>query len=210
MKLIYHLLALVSLAVVLVLSGLFGYLVLSGRLNADVANTIAAVLAGKEMVEVVHEETPTTQPAAEAPAMGLEQVEMRSAMLDRQLRVVDDRLTRLKDAELKLIRDREAFQDERGLFARQVELQQKANEDEGFRQALSMYTQIPPDQVKEDFMKLDLEIVVRYLMSMPKRNQAKILQEFATPAEQEKRRQITERIRTQEIILNGQKDSESI
>ena len=103
---------------------------------------------------------------------------------------------------MKLIRDREALAQELETFNQQKKVQQQAGEDTGFNTALTNYCALPPKIVKEDFMKFDTEIVVHYLVNMPKRTSAKILQEFKTPAEQQKRQEIMERIRTQQVLAN--------
>ena len=207
MKMVWSLISLVAVTILLIASGLVGYLTVSGRLNGESAGVIASVLRGEKLVPAGLAEAgsattqPTTQAAATQPALDLAAGELGSAMLDRQKRIVEDLWARLRDAQHQLIRDREEFAKKETLFEKRVEAQEKSDKDEGFSKALVMYTEMEPRQAKEDFMKLDLEIVVRYLAKMPKRTQKNILEEFRTVPEQEKRRQITERIRTQEIAL---------
>lgn len=216
MKLLYNILALMAITVVLVVGGLVIYLLASGRLDAGSANLIAAALRGEKLVPeqaaVTTTAPATTQPAdkldLDKPMLDLASTEIRSAVLEQQLRVVKNELARLKDGQLTLIQDREALAEQVRQFEQQVALRQKADKDEGFNQALAMYTKMKPKQAKEDFMKLGVEVVVRYLMNMPKRNQVKILQEFKSPQEQDRRREITERIRTQELTLDPTPENE--
>jgi flagellar motility protein MotE (MotC chaperone) len=205
MKALYNLLAIVAIATLLIVGGLVGYLVVDGRLNSQSAELIAKVLRGESIVPAA-----TTQPAAASqPATqpsttnsSFQAIELQLAQIERERKEISDRFARLKDAELKLILDREAMLRQKHDFDQQVQVQQKTSEDEGFNKALTLYTQMPPKLAKEDFMKLDTDIVVRYLMNMKKQVSAKILKEFKTPAEQEKRQQILEQIRTQKILIN--------
>jgi len=211
MKVVYHIVAMLAIVIVLMMTGLVGYLAISDKLTGESANLIAAVLRGEKLVlataapplDTVSATTHASdQVASSRPNLDLTTIQMRSALLERQRRTIEHMYSRLKDAELKLIRDREEFDKSVQLFNKQVQLRQKTNEDEGFNKALAMYTKMPPNQAKDDFMRLDLEVVVKYLMNMSDRPRTKILNEFRLPAEKERRIEITERIRTQKIAMN--------
>lgn len=209
MKTLYHLLALIAITQLLVVGGIVGYLLAGKKLNPQSASAIAAVLRGEALVPAssaaataAATTAPATRPVAEEPR-SIESIEMQLAMLDREKRFVTDRYSALKAAELKLIQDREALNQKQQGVEQQINLQKQASVDKGFATALDLYTKMPPDAVKEDFMKLDLDIVVRYMMNMPKQRSAKILQEFESPEEQKRRQEITERIRTQQSLLDA-------
>lgn len=200
MRMLYNLIALIAITNFLIISGLLGYLVSSGRLNAESLSKIVAILRGEDLrPETTTAPVQTTQPTTQRvkPAM-LENIDIEYALLEREKRVIQDRMLRLKDAELKLLKDREAFLAEKDKFYKEMELIKKAREDEGFQKALSLYSNMPPKLVKEDFMKLDIDVVVRYLMNMPKMTASKILREFKSPEEQKRRQEILERIRAKE------------
>ncbi|MFA5865090.1 MAG: hypothetical protein WC975_10445 [Phycisphaerae bacterium] len=209
MKTLYNLLSIIAIANLLVIGGLVGFLIIGGKLNSQSATAIAAVLRGEKLIPPA---SVTTAPAASRPTTlraqstgqnTLATIEMQMAMLDREKRTLEtDRYSRLKDAELKLIRDREALTRQLETFSQQKKVQRQASEDTGFNTALTNYCALPPKIAKEDFMKFDTDIVVRYLVNMPKRTSAKILQEFKTPAEQQKRQEIMERIRTQQVAAD--------
>jgi hypothetical protein len=206
MKTIYQILAIFAVCSLLVWGGLVGYLIASGRLNSQSANLIAAALRGEApvpSVAAVPAPTPqTTQTASTTqPAMDPVAGEAYAALLSREKRTIQDMEHRLRDAQLKQIQAREQFMHEVEQFEAQARAQQKAGENEGHTKALAMYEEMSPKQAKEDFMKLDLPIVVSYLISMSDRSRTKILREFKTPAEQERRRQITELIRNQGLAL---------
>jgi flagellar motility protein MotE (MotC chaperone) len=204
MKTILGILGFLSAMTLMTVIGLLVALSVTGKLNAKSAAAIVAALRGEDLVPATQATTqPATQPTSQPAEEGLDfrGAEERQAVLDRKLRLIDDRQNRLMDAELKLIHDREDLTDQQDAFKKQRLIQEKANQDEGFKTALDMYMKMPAKQVKEDFMKLDIDVVVRYLMHMPTRTQTKILGEFKTPEEQDRRRILTERIRTQEILL---------
>ncbi len=208
MKALFNLIALVAIANLLIISGLVGYLIFSGKLNADSADKIAAILRGEQLIPASQAATqPTTAPSTQiattqqAKPFSLDMLEVQQAMLERERRLIEDRYSRVKDAEFKLLKDREAFLQQKKEFYKQVELFQKASKDEGFEKALALYSKMPPKLVKEDFMKLDIDVVVAYLMNMSKMTAAKILKEFKTPEEQKRRQEILEKIRTRRILL---------
>ena len=203
MKTLLNLLALVAVASLLIISGLIGYLVIDGRLNSQSAEQIAKILRGESIAPVATtqpEIAATTQPAATN--QSFQSIELQLVQIERERKEISDRYARLKDAEMKLIMDREAMLREKNEFERQVLAQQTISKDEGFTKALTLYTQMPPKMAKEDFMKLDTDIVVRYLTHMKKQESAKILKEFKTPAEQKKRQEILEQIRTLNVLAD--------
>jgi hypothetical protein len=206
MKQIFTLLSLVAIGTLMILMGLVGYLMATGKLNTQSASLMAAALRGEKLVQETSANAPATQPtsrpAASKPAdehFDIDSVEMKLALLDREARLIQDRTIRLKDAELKLIQDRKSLSQNKSSFTEQVKLQEKASEDEGFTKALTYYTQLPPKLAKEDFMKLELNVVVRYLNNMTKMQSAKILKEFKTPEEQQRRQEIIERTLNQKV-----------
>jgi flagellar motility protein MotE (MotC chaperone) len=209
MKTLYNLIALVAIANLLILGGFAGFLLLSGKLNAGSAEIIAAALRGEKMIPAATTQ-PATQPASQPSESSaankkgdsFEGIELQLARLERARKELDDRYSRLKDAEFKLIKDREALTQQEKDFRQQLKLQQQATTDEGFNKALLLYTQMPPKAAKDDFMKLDADIVVRYLTNMKKQNSSKILKEFKSPEEEKRRQEIMERIRTREIVID--------
>jgi len=209
MKILYQLISLVAIVNLLILAGLVGYLVTSGRLNSESAQSIAAVLRGEKLSPAVGATTTapaTTQPATQPAGGGrdtlLDSIEMQLALLDREKRSVEDRYSRLRDAELKLIRDRESLTHREETFTSRVKDQKESSEDEGFAKAVQFYSQLPAKAAKDDFMKTDVDVVVRFLMNMPKRPAASILQEFKTAEEQKRRQEILDRVRTQQMLLD--------
>ncbi len=203
MKTLFSLISIVAIANLLVIGGLVGVLVFSGRLNSESAKTIAAVLRGEKLVSATAVGTttaPATQPATRPAPMTEEEAKIQQILVEQQIKAIEHRYNRLKDAELKLIQDREALKQKESGFTKQVKVQEEAAEDKGFSKALALYSKMPASAVKDDFMKLDPEIVVRYLMNMPERTSTKILKTFTTPAEQARRQDITERIRTQQAL----------
>ena len=211
MKTLYNLLAIVAIANLLILGGLIGFLVVSGKLNTESASDIAAILRGEKpgdnaTASLVHAQT-TSAPSTRPSRMDqnpVDTMEIQLAMLDREKRSVEvDRFSRLKDAEMKLLQDREKLAREQAELKKQVKVERQKIEDEGFNTALAAYSQLSPKKVKEDFMKFDTDIVVRYLTNMSKRTAKKILEEFKTTEEQQKRREIMEKIRTQQNLIKG-------
>ena len=138
------------------------------------------------------------RPAAEQAQFLQRTFDSRMAQLDRRQREVEALHDLVRHAEQKLTTERDAFETRRAaLEAREQEATRLAA-DKGFQDALQLYGTMRPKQVKDVFVTLPEDVVVRYLRAMEPRAASKVLKEFKAPAELERLKTLMERVRSAE------------
>src|SRR5262249_51913495 len=98
-----------------------------------------------------------------------------------------------------LARKNEAVDAEAARQAAQQKRIQDAAGDKGFEDSLKLYKSMQGKQVKQIFMGLPDDTVVRYLEAMEPRNASKIIREFKTPGERQGINRLRERRRQGEV-----------
>ncbi|MGA3067692.1 MAG: hypothetical protein ABSF29_12685 [Tepidisphaeraceae bacterium] len=196
------------------LIGGVGWLARSGHLDKDKVKQIKAILfpppATAPSPESASDAAATTQPtlrldellAKMAGRTAIEQVDTIQQTFDAQMLLLDRRQRELTDlqeqvdlANHKLAADRAAFEAEKKALADREDASARLAADKGFQDSLSLYTAMPPKQVKNIFMSLDEATVENYLDAMEPRAAAKIIREFKTPDETAFIQRILERMR---------------
>jgi flagellar motility protein MotE (MotC chaperone) len=186
----------------LAVAGGVGWLVKDGRLGKPQVAEIKKILFPPPP-EVVAETQPSapdpsTQPFVKLDALlaekaGLpvgQQVEFIQQTFDAKAAELDRRqreLLALKDQVERAQRELDAgrgqlLKAEQAVQDREQEAAKLAS-DKGFQDALKLYNSLPAKNVKQIFMTLDDETVVRFLKAMEPRTAAKTLKEFKTPDE---------------------------
>jgi hypothetical protein len=216
MKKIFSLLVLVLALNFLALGGGVGYLVQSRRLDKAKIGKI------REVLFPPHVAAAATQPSPPAPTPSpmnlasllnehpnrsvIEQVDFIRKTFDAQMLQMDQRRRELMDlkrqvdlASQKVLADRAALEKrEKALTAKEQEAQRLQN-DQGFQDALALYTVMPSKQVKTIFMNLSEQTVQGYLTAMDTRTAGKIIKEFKTPDETAFIEKVLERIRQAQV-----------
>jgi flagellar motility protein MotE (MotC chaperone) len=198
----------------LALAGGVGWLVKDGRLGKDQVAEIKKILFPPP-TEVVAETQPSTPDPATQPFVKLDallaekaglpvgqQVEFIQQTFDAKMAEVDRRqreLLALKDQVERAQRELDAgrgqlLKAEQVVADREQEAAKLAT-DKGFQDALKLYNSMPAKNVKQIFVTLDEETVVRFLKAMEPRTAAKTLKEFKTPEEVARAQQYMERLR---------------
>jgi hypothetical protein len=197
-------LALNFLAVV----GGVGYLWRSGHLDRDRITAIKALLY-----------PPATQPSATGPATqptlslddlvrkaagrpAEDQVEFLQRSFDARVAELDLRQRQVIDQQHEVDLSRQRLADEKAqiekakadLNAAQQAAAQEAS-DQGFQDSLQLYVAMPPAKVKDIFMTLDEDVVVKYLEAMDPSKAGKVVKEFKTPDEMSRIQKILGRMR---------------
>jgi hypothetical protein len=194
-------------------AGGVGWLVRTGHLDRARLLEVKKLLFPPPPVEnapTTQPADPTTQPTLRldellAKASGrtaAEQVEFIQQTFDAQVAQLDRRERELADlqrqvdlAKQQMERDRRKLDaDQKDLAVRQSTEKTLAS-DKGFQDALSLYTTMPPRQVKQVFMTLGDEVVQRYIEAMEPRTASKIIKEFKTPDEVDRIQRVLEKIR---------------
>ena len=141
---------------------------------------------------------PTTQPTLKLDELlarastrpSGEQVELVQRSVDAQVLQLDQRERQLNDLQqqIRIARDqaqqqRDALAKETKKLADQEQQAKKQEEDQGFQDTLKLYRSMSGKQVKQIFLTLDDDTMVRYLQAMQPRDANKIIKEFKAPEE---------------------------
>ena len=171
--------------------------------------------------EAPAEAAPTTEPAEPTPMQQLvslldaqsgkpteqrvadvrESFDARQAALGRAGREVGDREQQVRAATQDLMQQRRAFEASRDAWAAQVAAAGERAKDDGFRDSLALYQQMPPKQAKAVFLNLEDETALQYLRAMDARAAGKILKEFKSPEETLRVKALLERMRAGDAAL---------
>ena len=209
----------------LVVAGLVGWLRQSGHLDRGRVAQIKQVLFPPPVPP-----TPTTQPASNdattQPTLVLEtllaqhasmtagqQLEFvrktfdeRQAELERKEQTLNNQQSMIRLAQDKLQSDRETFEAARKAFADQQQQARKLASDQGFQDALDLYSGLPPKQSKTILLAQSDDTVCTFLQAMDKGVASKIIKECKTPDEMDRIRRILEKIRQAEPATQPTKE----
>lgn len=189
LKRFYHILALLALVNLFAVTGLLVYLFASGRLNAERVDQIGEVLRGEYPVSQVA----CTQPADERAIPQRSRQEIAAVRGQRErIQLVSERLKREsadrktldQSVQLQVLRQLEEIESKKKLFEQQKQAFLTQKEQEGFTQALEMYSSINPKLAKDLLKTREKDVdVVRLLMRMESSRRKKIVNACKTPEE---------------------------
>lgn len=186
---LYHALALLALVNLFAMGGLIGFLVATDRLDKERVEQVAKVLRGQWPQERVA----ASQPIEPPPPPKISREEIEAAQAKRELyRLVDnrhqresaDRLALENSIHLQVLRRLEEIDRKNEEFKKQKQELAQQSQEEGFAQALDMYSNMEPKQAK-DLLRLKQKDadVVALLMEMDPNRRKKIVNVCKTPEE---------------------------
>lgn len=198
-----------SLAALLALGGLVGFLVLTGRLDAERADLMVQVLRGElqpqETAEVIEDAAEDVPPEETRQQSGdevralrkrahLERLEIERSLedLQAQRRLLDHVLHQIVQEQEKLETDKDTFEQQREQIV-------AAARDEGFQKELSYVRVLSPKQAKEHLLRVwkrNETDAVRLLIELDVRQGKRILEEFKTEEELNIQTELLEQIRS--------------
>ena len=210
---------------VLMLLGLVGFLLGTGRLDKQKALTILDMVKHQGTPEKLREQTyeimehgpaTTSAPAStsgpagaatEPGGSGLEELklvwrvnEAERLRLENEARELLHRQELLNDTAATVTRDLKKLEMERKEFETQTKAVASRVRDEAFAKALALYNELKPKQVKEIFLGLPQEgatdLVSEFLLAMESERAGKIIAEFKTAEERTFITAVLEKIRT--------------
>jgi flagellar motility protein MotE (MotC chaperone) len=179
---LYQAVAMIALINLFAVVGMVTFLFVSGRLNEERINQIGKVLRGEFPAT---QEVATTQPAATQPTPRESRAEIADLQAKRELyRLVGERLQNevsqrqaLNDSvQLEVLRRLEEIEKKNQRFEQEKKEFKKQNEQEGFGQALDMYSAMDPKLAKELLRTKEKDAdVVQLLMKMEPNRRTKIV-----------------------------------
>jgi flagellar motility protein MotE (MotC chaperone) len=200
----------------LALAGAVGYLYQSKKLDKEKVHAIREMIfptTAPSAATTQPSDDPTTRPtlsleevlAAHAGLPAAEQVQalqktadFRIAEMERRHRELIALQDLVNNAEARLKSEREAFEKQRSALETREQEAARLASDKGFQDALKLYRTMKPKQIKEVFVGLPDDVVVRYLRAMEPRVASKVLKEFTTPAEVQRVQVLMEQVRAAE------------
>ena len=199
---LYQALAIAAIAVLLAVGGLVGTLIMTGRLGAEQANAIAAVLRGElkqpdadAEAETTVAEGATSQPADDPSGRSASAEELRRQRRQEQLRRAQlHRIERdlIAQRELlastlqDLITKEERFAAEQKVAEEEIDRRRAVVRDEGFEREIQYVSSISPQLAKEHLVrtyKTSPPDAVRLLNALPASKGKRILGQLKSPEE---------------------------
>lgn len=186
LKKLYHGLALLAMINFFAIVGLVGYMFASGKLTEERMNQIGEVLRG----EYPEPEVAATQPVevVATPKRSREEIaaiqaqrEFYELVGERLQREIADRSVLNESIQLEVLRRLEEIEKKNEQFEQQREAFQEETEQEGFTQALEMYSSMDPKLAKDLLRNKEKEAdVVRLFMAMDPNRRKKIVNSCKT------------------------------
>jgi flagellar motility protein MotE (MotC chaperone) len=226
MKRLWNVLVLTLALNFMALGGAVAWLYQGGHLDHSRVQAIKAILFPPPAPEAPATQPATTPDPTTQPTLKLEELlakhsnlpageqvefiqrtfDAHMAQLDRQRRVLEDLKMQVDIANQKVAADRAEVEAQRKKLEEDRQQAQKLATDQGFQDSLNVYNAMPPKQVKQVFMTLPDDTVLRYLEAMTPRKAAKITEEFKTPEEIERIQRVLERMRRGEPATQEAKE----
>lgn len=211
---IFNLLAVVSIATLLALGGMAGFLFGSGRLTQPRIDKIAAVLRGELDADAAEPETAATtqtvdadggvrrRRSADAIKFARDSDERRTAILERAEADVRAQRDLLNQALQNLVNSQESFDRDKEQWQKRREKLSSEQQDEGFRKELAYVKKLSAKQAKmhiiETWKKHPAD-AVRIFNALKPREGQRIFDEFKTPEEYRIMHELLEQLRNQDL-----------
>ncbi|HOW73134.1 MAG TPA: hypothetical protein PKY77_21260 [Phycisphaerae bacterium] len=204
-KRLYTILALLAMVNLFALVGLVGFLFATGRLNKERVGQVAEVLRGEYPTsQPVAASQPTTQEAP--PQRSREEIaagQARREALQLQAERLEQESTQRKSLgeslEVRVLRRLEEIQKQNESFEKQKKALQEQVEQEGFTQAMEMYSGMEPKLAKDLLKSKEKDAdVVHLLIKMDPNRRKKIVNACKTAEEKLWIRRILDQIQAQD------------
>ncbi|MBI9017102.1 MAG: hypothetical protein JEZ07_07575 [Phycisphaerae bacterium] len=178
-----HVVALVGLAIVGLVGGKFDH----EKMKQYIATWNGEILVPYVEEVKVEEVVESPQDAKARIAKAQFDNEMMTRDLEKNTQNLQNLQFAVEQARIQLAKEQEKFIAERDAFENKIAEHNDKVKSEGFQKALKYYSNIKSKLVKEDFMVMPEDEVVRYLGEMKADIATEILNNFKAPNEQAKR-----------------------
>ena len=191
MKRAAQMIGLLSAIHVIVLAGFVGVLFASGRINREKLERIVEIIREAEDGEAVAEvrlETEEEVPKASSECIEADKVaeEIEERRIDRLVRDLENKYVMLEEVKQKIVDDEKNLAQREAQFSQMMKDERERLQNEGFLEAVQIYSDMPPESAKKLFMTIEDRPVMEYLALMDGRARKKIIKKFQTPEELEK------------------------
>jgi len=207
MKRVYTILALLAMVNLFAIAGFVGFLFATGRLNKDRVGQVAQVLRGEYPAsQPVAASQPTTQEAppqrsGQEIAAGQARRETLQLQNERLEQESAQRKSLGESLEVRVLRRLEEIQKRNETFEKQKKALQQQSEQEGFTQALELYSGMDPKLAKDLLKSKEKDAdVVHLLTKMDSNRRTKIVNACKTAEEKLWIRRILDQIQAQDNV----------
>jgi flagellar motility protein MotE (MotC chaperone) len=208
LKTIITVLGVILLVHTLALAGLLGYGLATGRFEADARAQYLATWKGEKLGPITEEVV--VDEAKESPQEAATRIseaevarEVRSLEIQRQMERLRNMRSAVEGAQGNLDKKVSELKVAKDEFENDLLEQNTSARAEGFGKNLEMYSGMKAKDVLKDFMKMPDEKVARYLVAMPPNKVKKILTQFKSAQEQDKRLRVMSLIENLNTLENG-------
>jgi hypothetical protein len=191
---LYHILAMVCIAIALSIFGFLGWLAAMDRFSPTNREALVGWLRGEALAK-------PTEPALEAEPVAVQLVvpsavddlalseraiERINLLTQRGLRELEYKEDQLRHLRRQIEQQRDELAALRLQFAKEIQDRQRQAGDAGFQRQMKLYETMEPKQVKEILVGMPEDLAARYLAGMKRQVAADVLAGFRTPVEQVK------------------------
>ena len=185
-----------------------GYGAATGRFDQQDRAQYWATWTGQELVpptdtELVEEVPEGPQQASDRIAQSEKEREVGTTELQRHNERLRSIKTTLDAVQASLEARRKELNANIERFQRAQAEQAQLARDAGFQKTLSVFTQMKPKYVKDDFMQMDDTDVVRYISAMKADTAKSILEQFKTVEEQRKRQSVMKLLQSSAVVSSS-------
>ncbi len=207
-KIVFGILIALLLIQSLALTGFLAYGFATGHFDGEMRDQYMATWRGEKLVpppveEEVKVDAETPQEAGARIAQAEIEREALSRDMQRHVELLRNMQFSVKAAQQQVEKNLRQLNEDRTTFDTQVAAYQQRALDEGFQKALKEYSLLKPKQAKTDFMKMAEDEAVRYLAAMKPDVAKKILEQFRTPEEEQRRLTLLRMLNEQGVIALG-------
>lgn len=213
---LYGILAFVSLAAMLAVGGLAGYLFATGKLDGKRMEQIAGVLRGEDDDKAATSQptsSPTSGPTTANAVRSADELrakhreeQMRRALTERATRDLAAQKQLLDAATHELITRTEQFDREKKAWTGEQQKMRDEVRDEGFERELKYVSKLSPRQAKDHLVKTwqkSKADAVRMLAALNPSAGQRILEQLKSAEEQQILHELLEQLRNQDVDVRA-------
>jgi len=185
--------------------GFAGYSVMTGKFDAEHRSQYLAIFNGEKLVPYVEADNSGEDEAEQEQAVErIEEIEIQGKKVSRDvqelLQMIRQREFSLELAKLAFKDERDRLQEKKKKFEDEMVVESEKAKEKGFQVALQRYSIMKASMVKDDFMTMDDEQVVRYISAMPAKTAKGILERFRSPEEKSKRQRVMKVLESKKVF----------
>lgn len=205
MKLLIKGLSIIIAINLLAITCFLGYTITTGKFDAAHRSQYLATFKGEKLVSYVETDEINKAEAEQAQAKDrIQEFELQGKKISRDvqelIQILRQREFSLKLAKAAFKDERERLEIEKKKFKNKMTAESEMAKEKGFQVALQRYSIMKAAIVKDDFMTMDDDQVVRYISAMSADTAKGILERFRSPEEKLKRQRVMKVLQEKKVF----------